>query len=174
MIKVKDGYGKLVGDSYKGNANVMLVSDGSDVEKSITSKANTLVERNTNGQIESSIATGIAPFVVTSTTKVTNLNADLLDGKHSTEFLTDDRLFTMLVPTGTAIPANADLQTTEYLKVGRYYCSANATAITLKNCPVDKAFMMEVYSPLSTTIDNETTSSYVYRLRKITHYNTGV
>lgn len=174
MIKVKDGYGKLVGDSYKGNANVMLVSDGSDVEKSITSKANTLVERNASGQIESSIATGTAPFVVTSTTKVTNLNADLLDGKHSTEFLTDDRLFTMLVPTGTAIPANADLQTTEYLKVGRYYCSANATAITLKNCPIDKAFMMEVYSPLSTTIDNETTSSYVYRLRKITHYNTGV
>ena len=174
MIKVKDGYGKLVGDSYKGNANVMLVSDGSDVEKSITSKANTLVERNASGQIESSIATGTAPFVVTSTTKVTNLNADLLDGKHSTEFLTDDRLFTMLVPTGTAIPANADLQTTEYLKVGRYYCSANATAITLKNCPIDKAFMMEVYSPLSTTIDNETTKSYVYRLRKITHYNTGV
>lgn len=174
MIKVKDGYGKLVGDSYNGNANVMLVSDGSDVEKSITSKANTLVERNASGQIESSIATGTAPFVVTSTTKVTNLNADLLDGKHSTEFLTDDKLFTMLVPTGTAIPANADLQTTEYLKVGRYYCSANATAITLKNCPIDKAFMMEVYSPLSTTIDNETTSSYVYRLRKITHYNTGV
>lgn len=86
----------------------------------------------------------------------------------------DMRLTTSLVPLGTAIPANANLNTTEYLKVGKYYCSANVTAATLVNCPIDKAFMMEVYSPLSTTIDNENTSAYVYRLRKITHYNTGV
>lgn len=84
------------------------------------------------------------------------------------------RLTTSLVPLGTAIPASADLNTTTYLKVGKYYCSSNANAATLVNCPVDKAFMMEVYSPLSTTIDNETTNAYVYRLRKITHYNTGV
>lgn len=84
-----------------------------------------------------------------------------------------DRLFTTLVPTGTAIPANANLNTTDYLKVGRYYCSSNANAATLKNCPLSTAFMMEVYSPLSTTIDNETTGTWVYRLRKITHYNTG-
>jgi hypothetical protein len=32
------------------------------------------------GQIKSQIATGTAPFTVASTTKVTNLNADLLDG----------------------------------------------------------------------------------------------
>ena len=86
----------------------------------------------------------------------------------------DMRLTTSLVPLGTAIPKNANLNTTEYLKVGKYYCSANATAVTLVNCPTEYAFMMEVYSPLSTTIDNETTSAYVYRLRKITHYNTGV
>ena len=40
-----------------------------------------------NGQISgtsfiSSVATGTAPFTVTSTTAVTNLNADLLDGQH--------------------------------------------------------------------------------------------
>lgn len=34
----------------------------------------------------SNIATGTAPFGVTSTTVVTNLNADLLDGNHSTAF----------------------------------------------------------------------------------------
>jgi hypothetical protein len=34
--------------------------------------------------------------------------------------------------------------------------------------------MMEVYSPLSTSIDNETTGTWVYRIRKITVYNTGM
>ena len=102
-------------------------------------------------------------------------NADF-DGSANITIATtfDDRIYTTLVPTGTAIPKNADLKTTEYLKVGRYYCSANATAKTLKNCPTADAFMMEVYSPLSTTIDNETTQQYVYRLRKITHHSTGV
>lgn len=85
-----------------------------------------------------------------------------------------DRLFTTLVPTGTSIPANADLNTTTYLKVGRYFCSSNANAQTLKNTPLSTAFMMEVFSPLSTTIDNETTGKWVYRLRKITSYSTGV
>jgi hypothetical protein len=60
------------------------------------------------------------------------------------------------------------------MKVGRYYCSQTTTAATLKNCPTSVAFMMEVYSPLSTTIDNETTGTWVYRLRKITCYNTGL
>jgi hypothetical protein len=85
-----------------------------------------------------------------------------------------DRLFVTLVPTGTSIPANANLNTTTYLKVGRYYCSKNADAETLDNSPLSIAFMMEVSSPLSTTIDNETTGTYIYRLRKITAYNTGV
>jgi hypothetical protein len=35
---------------------------------------------NTSGQLEIPIATGTAPFIVASTTVVTNLNADLLDG----------------------------------------------------------------------------------------------
>jgi len=35
---------------------------------------------NTSGQFEIPVATGTAPFVVSSTTLVTNLNADLLDG----------------------------------------------------------------------------------------------
>ncbi len=37
-------------------------------------------------QIASSVATGTAPFLVASTTKVTNLNADLLDGLSSADF----------------------------------------------------------------------------------------
>lgn len=92
----------------------------------------------------------------------------------TTYTMPSDRLFTTLVPTGTSIPANADLNTATYLKVGRYFCSKTADAATLTNCPLSVAFMMEVSSPLSTTIDNETNKTWVYRLRKITAYNTGV
>ncbi len=39
----------------------------------------------TNGQITSTVATGTAPFAVSSTTKVTSLNSDMLDGVHATD-----------------------------------------------------------------------------------------
>ena len=39
-----------------------------------------------SGQITSTVATGAAPFVVASTTSVTNLNADMLDGSHASDF----------------------------------------------------------------------------------------
>lgn len=79
-----------------------------------------------------------------------------------------DRFYRGLVPLGTAITANKDLNTVDFLKVGKYYCSTNATVATLTNCPTGTAFMMEVFSPLSTTIDNETTGTWVYRMRVIT------
>ena len=40
---------------------------------------------NFSGQISSSVASGTAPFVITSTTLNTNLNADLLDGLHAND-----------------------------------------------------------------------------------------
>jgi hypothetical protein len=40
----------------------------------------------TNQQMISTVATGTAPLSVSSTTLVSNLNADLLDGQHSSEF----------------------------------------------------------------------------------------
>jgi hypothetical protein len=43
-----------------------------------------------NGQFVSTIVTGTAPFVVASTTLVSNLNADYLDSLHSTSFLRSD------------------------------------------------------------------------------------
>lgn len=81
------------------------------------------------------------------------------------------RKYSSLIPEGTAVPSNANLNSTTYLKVGNYYCSADVTAATLTNCPTGgRAFMMQVYSPLSTSIDNETSSAWVYRIRKITTY----
>jgi hypothetical protein len=41
---------------------------------------------NNSGQVVSEVATGTAPFDVDSTTKVTNLNADLLDGIEASAF----------------------------------------------------------------------------------------
>ena len=85
-----------------------------------------------------------------------------------------NRFFTSLVPYGTAIvssdSAPVDLNTAAYMKVGNYFCASNANAAGLTNVPIaKKAFMMQVYSPLSTTVDNET-GTWVYRIRKLMHY----
>lgn len=74
------------------------------------------------------------------------------------------------VPYGTAIGSSADLNTTTYLGVGNYYCSADNIVNTLTNCPTTHAFMMTVYSPLTPTVDNETTDAWVYRVRKLMTY----
>lgn len=55
----------------------------------------------TASQFASTVAIGTAPLVVTSTTVVTNLNADMVDGLHSTDFFT---------PTITSVATNDMLQ----------------------------------------------------------------
>lgn len=42
---------------------------------------------NTSGQLELPVATGTSPLLISSTTAVTNLNADLLDGNHASAFV---------------------------------------------------------------------------------------
>lgn len=86
----------------------------------------------------------------------------------------DMRFTRSLIPIGTSIPAKANLNTVAYLKVGKYYCSLNADAKTITNCPTASAFMMEVFNPLSTVVDNEVDSTYVYRIRILTEYSTGI
>ena len=84
MIKVRDGYGKLIGSDYNGNIAHVLLSNGGNLQYAIGSTASTLVQRNASGQIESSVASTVAPFVISSTKVNTNLNADLLDGFQAT------------------------------------------------------------------------------------------
>ena len=81
----------------------------------------------------------------------------------------DTNLTSTLILQGTPIPNDADLNTVEYLKIGIYHCQYYSTAISLKNCPVNNGFRMEVYSYQSsqTTDSILTTAEYVYRLRKI-------
>lgn len=152
MIKVKDGYGKLIGTTYQGSATQVLLSNGGDLELSSKTKANTLVQRNASQHIYATyfnsaisdealtdigsvyvrntsdtfirrisktqfysiidnkfvtldtnqtvsgiktfstqqkftVATGTSPFTVSSTTVVSNLNADMLDGYHANSFV---------------------------------------------------------------------------------------
>lgn len=47
----------------------------------------------TGSQLVSTTATGSAPFVVSSTTLVSNLNADILDGQHGSYYLIDTNIF---------------------------------------------------------------------------------
>ena len=89
----------------------------------------------------------------------------------SSDMTNRDRLHTSLIPSGTNIPADSDLNTIDFVKVGSYKCGTNANAKTLLNCPTKQGFMMEVCSPLSTTLDNEATETWVYRLRTIIDYN---
>lgn len=51
MIKVKDGYAKLIGTTYQGGATQVLLSNGGDLEYSASSKASTLVQRNASQHI---------------------------------------------------------------------------------------------------------------------------
>lgn len=86
----------------------------------------------------------------------------------------DMRFTRSLLPVGTSIPAKANLNTKEYLKIGKYYCSLNVDAKTITNCPTSEAFSMEVFNPLGTNVDDEDTREYTYRLRVLTAYKTGV
>ena len=51
MIKVKDGYAKLIGTTYQGSATQVLLSNGGDLKYSASSKASTLVQRNASQHI---------------------------------------------------------------------------------------------------------------------------
>ena len=51
MIKVKDGYAKLIGTTYQGSATQVLLSNGGDLKYSASSKASTLVQRNASSYI---------------------------------------------------------------------------------------------------------------------------
>lgn len=93
----------------------------------------------------------------------------------SAMYLTPDveKICCSLIPEGNAIVSNSDLNTIDFMSVGTYHCPENVTVATLSNCPTSSGFMMHVYSPLSSDINNESTKTWIYRLRKITTY-TGV
>jgi hypothetical protein len=68
MAQLKDFQTGAAGDSFNGPIGATTAGTGAFTTISAT------------GAITSTLATGSAPLVIASTTKVTNLNADLLDG----------------------------------------------------------------------------------------------
>lgn len=71
----------------------------------------------------------------------------------------------------TAIPANANLNTTTYCQPGNYRCASNSTVATLSNCPTANAFRMFVFNMTSAnTSVSPQTGIYRYMLRIITDY----
>ena len=152
-----------------------------------TSDYTSRIIENASGQISINNVTITTGKVVTATTFVGALTGNATSATKATQDGNGkeiSRIYGSLVPSGTSIPSGADLNTTDYIKVGNYCCSANATVKTLLNCPLTTydsdgngtagtAFMMQVYAPLSSTFDDETTATYRYRIRKIIKYNSG-
>ena len=74
-----------------GNANALVVDAGANrvgVLRTPGVPLDVAGKIRSDDQIESTIAIGTAPLVVASTTAVTNLNADMVDGSHASAFET--------------------------------------------------------------------------------------
>ena len=87
--------------SQTGNNNIVLAPTSGNVgigTTSPTSKLSVEGDIATTLQLKSTIATGTAPLTVNSTTKVTNLNADYIEGCHITSGIS-----TLLTIGGTLI-----------------------------------------------------------------------
>lgn len=185
---VSDANGKVAVSAVTSTELGYLDGVTSNVQTQLDGKSSTDT-KNTAGSTNSSSKL----FLIGATSQAANPQTY----SHDTAYIGTDgylysnsekvypRIYTTLIPYGTAIAANSDLNTINFLKVGNYCCSSNATVKTLKNCPLTvygsdgagtsgAAFMMQVYSPLSPDFDDETTGTWRYRIRKIIHYNTGI
>ena len=100
--------------------------------------------------IESSVTTGTAPLTVASTTAVTNLNADMLDGYHASTFLLPAGAMMAYggasAPTGWLLCDGTSVSRTTYADlfaaIGTSYGSADASSFNLpdlrRRVPVGK------------------------------------
>lgn len=148
-----------------GKADTALqAKDISGKQDKLTAGSNITISGNTISATvptKTSQLTNDSNFVKSNSGAFTgNLTADNFNSRFSLQS----------VPYGTAVGENADLNTVTYLSVGNYYCGADAIVSTMTNVPVKRAFMMTVYSPLTPTVDNETTGKWVYRVRKFMTY----
>lgn len=161
--------GNTISATDTGMVDVDVVGDGNAVTGAAYSADTRLLTLTkgatyaTTSQIptKTSQLTNDSNFVKSNSGAFTgNLTADNFNSRFSLQS----------VPYGTAVGENADLNTVTYLSVGNYYCGADAIVSTMTNVPVKRAFMMTVYSPLTPTVDNETTGKWVYRVRKFMTY----
>lgn len=137
------------GESIVGEGNIEIEGGTADLEGYAT-------EEYVNNAVEAVNVKGEDGYVYSNGEKV------------------DMRFTRSLLPVGTSIPAGANLNTKTYLKIGKYYCSLNVDAQKIINCPIAEAFSMEVFNPLGTNVDDEDTREDTYRIRRLTHYKTGI
>jgi hypothetical protein len=90
-------------------------------------------------QLASTVATGTAPFSVASTTKVTNLNADLLDGLSSADFALSTRTLTA----GTGLTGGGDLTANRTFAIDSTVTTLTGTQ-TLTNKTLTSPIISEV------------------------------
>ena len=110
------------------------------------------------GQFESTISTGTAPIIVTSTTACTNLNADLLDGQHGSYYLaranhTGTQTASTISDFDTAVAATAAV-TANTAKVTNATHSGDvtgSTTLTIANGAVDIAHLSASGTPSGST-----------------------
>ncbi|MEA3493195.1 MAG: hypothetical protein U9R38_02285 [Candidatus Margulisiibacteriota bacterium] len=76
---------------FNGPVNITGTLSAGDISGFVKDTGDTMTGVLTTGaQIISTVETGTAPFQISSTTVVANLNADMVDGKHASEFLTQE------------------------------------------------------------------------------------
>jgi hypothetical protein len=126
--------------SQVGASQVIEVNDGTistdtgdlvlaPAGSTTSDKPITCTDAVTGETLVSTIATGTAPLTVASTTVVTNLNADLLDGKSETEFaLLAGRSGGQVLYGGTASGNNLTLLSTSAATKGSIFFSTGSTS----------------------------------------------
>lgn len=127
MIKTKDGYGKLIGTTYQGSSNQVLLSNGGNLEYSSSNKANTLVQRNSNQQVYASYfnsaisdesLTDIGSIYVrnTSDTFIRRVSKSQFYSIINEKFVTIDTIQTITGNKTFTTQINSSLSTTTYLE----------------------------------------------------------
>lgn len=113
-----------------GNLDTLYTQKATNITSElITDKIQATGRFLTTAQIQSKVATGTAPFTVDSTTKVTNLNADLLDSVSSEQIIYNGQVVTTLK--GSQLLTDTELQNCK--ANGQYICYPvnSSTGLTL-------------------------------------------
>ena len=134
-----------------------------------TSTASTIALRDASGnlvakQLKSDIAIGTAPLTVVSTTIVPNLNADMLDGLHSTDFARYEKYYARAYQSTpqTVIAVTA----TKILFQAKSYDSQSEFDTTLSRYVSKTAGIISVNAAVSwggAQVDANATAVYIYK-----------
>ncbi len=107
----------------------------------------------TGSQYTSTIATGTAPLVVTSTTAVTNLNADLLDGQHGSYYSNATNLSTGTIP-AARLPAFTGDATSTVGTSALTLSNTGVTAGTYGNSSIIPSITVDAKGRITSVVNN--------------------